>query len=183
VTVDLAGPAAGETDKRRPLALLLVAAVCLHNLEEWLAFGAYGEPFHQLFARWNIPLTLPPLRVMEIGLIGATLVPVTLIVVALRGQRRWWKDALLVGVAGVFLLNVFVPHVVAALAIGGYAPGLVTALLLNLPICSLMLRRVSQDGTLSSSRFRLALMAGMAALPVATGALLLVTASRTGGGS
>lgn len=134
-----------------------------------------------MFARWRIPVTLPPLRVMEIGLLGATLVPAALIGVALRGPRRWWKDAILAGISGVFLLNVFVPHVIAALALGGYAPGLVTALLLNLPACSLMLRRIAKDGSLSPSRLRLAVLAGMAALPVAVGALLLAAASRTGG--
>lgn len=36
------------------------------------------------------------------------------------------------------LLNVFVPHVAAAIMFRGYAPGLVTALLVNLPVMALL---------------------------------------------
>lgn len=39
------------------------------------------------------------------------------------------------------LVNVVVPHVPAALFAGGYAPGVVTAVLVSLPVSLLYLRR------------------------------------------
>ena len=36
--------------------------------------------------------------------------------------------------ASVLLANVFIPHVPAAIALGGYAPGVITAVAVNLPL-------------------------------------------------
>ncbi len=38
--------------------------------------------------------------------------------------------------------NVFIPHVPAAILLGGYAPGIVTAVLLNFPIAGYVLSRL-----------------------------------------
>ena len=39
-------------------------------------------------------------------------------------------------VAWILLLNVLAPHVPAAIWLGGYAPGVATAVLVNLPLCA-----------------------------------------------
>lgn len=161
-------------DDRRLLAAALAAAIGLHNFEEWLAFPRFGEPFAALLARWNVPIALPSWSMMQAALAGATLIPLALIWLAGRGRQSWRKDAVLAGVAAVFLVNVLVPHLIAGIAIGGYAPGLVTALLLNLPLCSLMILHVARSGRLSPARFRAAMIAGVVALPLATGTLLLL---------
>ena len=52
----------------------------------------------------------------------------------------------LAGYALAMLLNVFVPHVLATLALRQYAPGTATALLFNLPVCGALLYVGIKDG-------------------------------------
>jgi hypothetical protein len=54
----------------------------------------------------------------------------------LAGQER---TLLLYAYAAVMLLNAFVPHLVATLLLQRYAPGLATGLLLNVPVCGLLI--------------------------------------------
>lgn len=161
-------------DSRPLLAIALAAAIALHNFEEWLTFPRFGEPFAALLARWGLRVAFPPWSMMQIALAGATLVPIALVWIAGRGRLLWWKDALLAGVATVFLVNVLVPHLIAAVAVGGYAPGIVTALILNLPLCSLVIRHVVRGGLLSPKRLRFAIAAGAMMLPLTTGTMLVV---------
>ena len=163
-------------DSRPLLAIALAAAIALHNLEEWLTFERFGEPVAALLARWGVTVAFPPWSMMEVALAGATLVPIALIWIAGRGPLLWWKDAILAGVATVFLVNVLVPHLLAAIALGGYAPGILTALTLNLPLCSLMIHHVARRGLLSPARLRLAMAVGALMLPLATGTMLAVAA-------
>jgi hypothetical protein len=169
-------PAQRWWDSRPLLAVVLAVAIALHNLEEWLTFKRFGEPFAALLARWGVPVAFPPWSIMQIALAGATLVPIMLIWIAGRGPLLWWKDAILGCVATVFLVNVLVPHLIAAIVVGGYAPGIVTALTLNLPLCSLMIRHVARGGLLSPARLRLAMAAGALMLPLTTGTMLVVAA-------
>jgi hypothetical protein len=167
-------PAPRRRDSRPLLAVALAIAIVLHNLEEWLTFERFGEPFAALLGRWGMPVAFPPWSIMQIALAGATAVPIMLIWIAGRGSRLWWKDAILAGVAAVFLVNVLVPHLVAAIVVGGYAPGIVTALTLNLPLCSLMIRHVARGGLLSPIRLRLAMAAGAVMLPLTIGTMLAI---------
>ena len=179
-----AGPDHRWWDDRPRLVVALTVAIALHNFEEWLAFPRVGEPFGALLRSWGVAVSLPPWPIMQAGLAGATLVPIALLWIAGRGGRLWWKDAILAGVAAVFLVNVMVPHLIAGIIVGGYAPGLVTALFLNLPVCSLMIRHVARAGLLTPARLRAAMMLGALALPLTTGTLLLLAALfHRGGGA
>ncbi|MEV5748078.1 HXXEE domain-containing protein [Actinoallomurus sp. NPDC052308] len=79
------------------------------------------------------------------------------------------------GMAGVMLLNVALPHVPAAVAARGYAPGLVTAVGLNLPIGLAVLRGAVREGAVTRRGLR-------RTVPVALGVLacapLAVAAAR-----
>jgi hypothetical protein len=44
------------------------------------------------------------------------------------------------------LANVVVPHVPAAIVFHGYAPGVVTAVLINLPVMSILVIRMLREG-------------------------------------
>ena len=59
----------------------------------------------------------------------------------------------LAGYALAMLLNVFVPHVLATLALRQYAPGTATALLFNLPVCSSLLYVGVKDGYIVIDQF------------------------------
>ena len=60
------------------------------------------------------------------------------------------------------LVNVAVPHVPAAVRAGGYAPGVVTAVTLVLPVTSRHLLQSYRQGLLSRRELRQCLLAGLA---------------------
>ena len=84
-----------------------------------------------------------------IALIGATLIPLIMTAVATTGSRTRLKKYLSPLLAVTLLLNVFIPHVPAAVALGGYSPGVITAVLVNLPFSICFLERSMHEGVVS----------------------------------
>jgi hypothetical protein len=107
-------------------------AFALHNLEEALAAPAY---FDRMADRLSIPW--PNAGIFQAGTALVTVAGLVLTVIAVRRSR----PALVTVLAWIMLVNVLVPHVPLAVFSGGYAPGVVTALVLNLPIDLLWLLR------------------------------------------
>jgi zinc transporter ZupT len=133
----------------RFLQWLVFLCVALHNLEEGLAAKAYFPKVKDLL-RNRVPAavlaSIPSLEQFYIALVGATLVPFVLTVIATTGRPTRFKSYLVAVVAMGLLLNVFIPHVPAAVALGGYAPGVATAVLINLPFSIYFLRRSLREG-------------------------------------
>jgi hypothetical protein len=115
---------------------VLVGALTLHNVEEALAMG----PFLRSAAAVR-PVSPGP------GLLAPFLLAVTAVTVgawvlaAAASARRPWARGALAVLAVVMAVNVVVPHVPAALLAGGYAPGVVSAVVVNLPVAVAYLRR------------------------------------------
>jgi len=127
-------------------AWVVFAAFALHNLEEALAAPAY---FDRMAGR--LPIPWPAADAFQAATAVVTLAGLVLTVVAVRRSR----PGLITLLATVMLVNVAVPHVPLALLSDGYAPGLVTAVLLNLPVDLLWLlryRRVRRDRAVGSVR-------------------------------
>ena len=61
-----------------------------------------------------------------------------------KGEGSFWAY-LLFGSIVAMLVNVFVPHVPAAILFRGYAPGVVTAVFINLPLMSWLVLRAVQE--------------------------------------
>jgi len=107
---------------------LLLAGVLftLHNTEEAFGFSRFAYPPHILSP---IPTTA--------GMIAA----IAIITVIVWGILLWayWqpnqsiKRNILSIVSAVFLFNAFIPHIVEAIVLQRYFPGVVTATLLFLP--------------------------------------------------
>jgi uncharacterized protein with HXXEE motif len=139
----------GPKTNYRSLQWLVFLCVALHNLEEGLAAKAYFPRVTELL-RERVPPTLlaavPSLEQFYIALVGATLVPLVLTLIASTGRPTRLKPYLVALIAMGLLLNVFIPHVPAAVALGGYAPGVATAVLLNLPVSIYFLRRSVREG-------------------------------------
>jgi hypothetical protein len=133
----------------RSLQWLVFLCVALHNLEEGLAAKAYFPKVKDLL-RERVPATMlasvPSLGQFYIALAGATLLPLVLTVIATIGKPTRLKASLVAVIAMGLLLNVFIPHVPAAVALGGYAPGVATAVLVNLPFSIYFLRRSLREG-------------------------------------
>ena len=139
----------GRPGRRRASGLLFVA-ILLHNSEEGIAYPATRpEATHLLRQIWPA-LQLPPPAVFQGALLLLTIVVGAMLSWAAmtRDNRGGW---LVVRVtASVLLANVMVPHIPAAILLGGYAPGVVTAVALNLPLglwilCDGASRRRSAD--------------------------------------
>jgi hypothetical protein len=125
-----ASPDAG----RRAAAGLLAAALTLHDLEEALAYPAV-RPRLLGFA----PLAPAP-EVAWAALAAVTGLGLGMAGWAASGETTGGKRLALRALAWGLLVNVLVPHVPAAFVLGGYAPGVVTALAVNLPVALLALR-------------------------------------------
>jgi hypothetical protein len=135
---------------RRTAIWLVPLVLAVHNAEEAVAF-------HRFLPR--LASSLPaPLRTIEqrlsFGSMLTVLVLVTLVAVAvalwstLRPRSRIALWAVFAVVATI-ALNVG-SHVVSAIAIvRGYAPGLVTAVLVNAPFAAYLFRRAAREQWLS----------------------------------
>lgn len=108
----------------RLLAWALFAAFAAHNAEEALTMGAFLD--HVGAAFLLTPFLVAVTAVTALGLV--------LVVAGTRGRpARWARDGLRI-LAAVMVVNAFVPHIPVAVLSGGYAPGVVTSVLLNVPL-------------------------------------------------
>ena len=121
-------------DTRRGWAAgLLASALVLHDLEEAAAYPALRPAIREILS------FAPPVDAAWAALAAVTLAGVALALWAGRGPGSAAKTAWLRTIAVILLANVLVPHVPAAMVLGGYAPGVVTAVALNLPVSLLAL--------------------------------------------
>jgi hypothetical protein len=120
--------------RRRRGGLMLAAAVLLHNLEEAVAYPLFRDEAAALVRPWIGGLTLPGVTAFRISLIVVSLVAAAALAWAGTTQRDRAGWLVLRAAAVILLVNVAVPHVPAAIALGGYAPGVATAVAVNLPI-------------------------------------------------
>ncbi|HEY8616831.1 HXXEE domain-containing protein [Phenylobacterium sp.] len=121
--------------------MLLLAALSLHNLEEALTYAG-SRPRAAALIGWFQPgLEAPEPASFHAALLLVSLGAAVLLLWAAHTQaeRAGWLAVR--ATALVLLVNVFVPHVPAAIAFGGYAPGVVTALAVNLPLGLWLLTR------------------------------------------
>ena len=125
----------------RKLQWLFPIAVTLHNTEEaiwmprWRASHAAQLPVHPPGAAEIIAA----LVVFTAAAFAVTYLS------ARRGPESIWSY-LTFGYIVAMLANVFVPHVPAAIVFRGYVPGVVTAVLINLPVMSILLLCLLREG-------------------------------------
>jgi hypothetical protein len=124
------------------LYFFFLLAVTLHNLEEavWL------PDWSQQAGRWHRPVEKIPFRFAVLVL---TLLAYVFAYLGLMGGKQSVGIYLLGGYAFVMLGNVFSPHLLAAIWLNHYVPGLGTALALNLPVCSAFLFVILRDDYVS----------------------------------
>ena len=160
---------------RRWATWLLPLALALHHLEEGAFFPQYVP---RVLARLPLGLRewIGPVRLREMGLalVLATVIPLGFCLWAAARPSNRTALWLVLAMWATLLLNV-AWHVAAALVLfGGYAPGVVTAVGVNLPLSVLVLRRAATEQWISR-RARWALVPAAVAfhLPGALGVMLL----------
>lgn len=115
------------------LQWLFPIAVILHNSEEavcmpkWVYAHSRQIPFHPGAAKIWFGLLLLTLAALAVTYLSAH-----------NGKGSFWAY-LLFGYVVAMLANVLLPHIPATLAYGEYTPGVVTAILVNLPVMSILL--------------------------------------------
>ncbi len=156
------------------LRWLFVLVVALHNFEEWLTFPHMGETAVIAARRLGFVLQTPPWSALQVGLAVATLVPAAAVVFAAAGRPSRRKEMVVAFFVSIFFVNVFLPHVAAAVLIRGYAPGLATALFVNLPFALFYYRAALAAGVLT--RRSLTVTIALAAVALASLGTLGVSA-------
>jgi hypothetical protein len=163
-----------ESLSYKTLQWLVFVFLALHNLEEGLTAPAYIPEIKNLLSG-RVPdallASLPTPGQFYAALLGATVVPLALIAFATTGRPTPFKSYLVVAVQAVVFLNVFVPHVPAAVALGGYAPGVFTAVLINLPFSLIFFRRSLDESRVRPAGLALVLALALPALVLSVFAL------------
>jgi len=129
------------------LQWLFPVAVALHNLEEAIWMPGWDE-------RHAAQLHVRPPGAMEIRIALMVLTVAAFAVTYLsirRGPKSVWAYLAFGGILAM-LVNVFIPHLPAAVLFRGYAPGVVTAVLINLPLMILQAILAVRDGWVSGWR-------------------------------
>jgi hypothetical protein len=116
------------------LGSLFVAGVLAHNAEEALRLPTWSAAA----GRWHPPVQPSVFRFAIVAF--SILLVVCAIAACVQGQGTL-SAYLFTGCTLAMVLNVFLPHVAATIAMRRYMPGTATALLLNLPLGSRFLYR------------------------------------------
>lgn len=88
-------------------------------------------------------IAIPTAPVFHQMLAAVTIAGLVVATWAGSGSESAAKPRALTLFAGLLLANVLLTHLPAAIAMGGYAPGVVTAIGINLPVSIFCLRRLS----------------------------------------
>ena len=114
--------------------MLLFLAVLVHNAEEGVAYP-FSRPDAMQLAQLTWPaVQFPTVIEFQIALVLLTAAVGAVLVWAASTRREPQAWLALKLLAAIFLANVIVPHVPAAILLGGYAPGVITAVAINLPL-------------------------------------------------
>jgi hypothetical protein len=129
---------------RNTVLALIGATLVLHTTEEYLTFPAYLSSPNRLLRLLPPPEFLQNLQSQRVALVMAAVLPLAVIAWAILRPRK----ALLVSVLFlecILLVNAGWWHILAAWVRGGYAPGVITAVMINLPFGVYVLRRAVKE--------------------------------------
>lgn len=139
------------------LQWLFPVAVTLHNAEEAIWFPAWWLRHAE-----DIP-THPAPAIARFALAGLAAAAFVVTYLSQReGKESVWAY-LTFGYIVAMLANVFIPHIPASLVFRSYTPGVVTAVLINLPVMGFLSIRAVREGWVSG---RKAVLFGVA-VPIA----------------
>lgn len=113
---------------------LLSAGFILHNTEEALTMPGQHSASPVSF------LQLPTYDQFLLSVIIITIAALFAYIAAMRTHNLKTYLFISTAIAAALLFNVFVPHLAGAIITMNYSPGLITALLLNLPFSFLVLK-------------------------------------------
>ncbi len=156
---------------RNVLLSLIGVSLVLHDTEEFFTFPRFWASVGGRLPHWLSPNGLVhSAQDIQVALVIATVLPLAVIVWAILRPRK----ALLVPVLlleSILLVNAGW-HILAAAVRGGYAPGLITAVVINLPFGVYVLRRAVKEQWVQAREAWLLVAIAAALHVVALGGLL-----------
>ncbi|MFZ0684855.1 MAG: HXXEE domain-containing protein [Terriglobales bacterium] len=128
------------------LQLLFPIAVTLHNVEEGIWFPGWWTRHARLVSVHPNP------DVFRFALAGLAVAAFAITYLSARkGKESIWAY-LMFGYIVAMLANVFIPHIPASVVLRSYTPGVVTAVLINLPVMSLLAIRAVRERWVSGRK-------------------------------
>ena len=126
--------------------IFLVITWSIHNLEEALTMSKWYE-----LNEGKLPITeyvqiSTIQQIFPIALIIATLL---LLMISILTVYKKWDFRILGIVLGIFLVNA-IQHIMVTIVFRGYSPGVITALIINLPLSIFMIRKLFKNNLLKN---------------------------------
>jgi len=128
------------------LQWLFPIVLTAHNLEEAIMQPGFTAR-HASRLRWKVGASE-----FRFAIVVVTIAGWAVTYLSWRGGRESVGSYLLFGCVVATLANVLVPHIPAAFVFRGYVPGLVTAVLLNLPVMWLLATLAVREGWVSGGK-------------------------------
>jgi hypothetical protein len=145
----------------RDLEWLFPIVVSLHNAEEAIGFPGWlrgpGRRWHGSITSGAARFAAAILALLAFAVTWMSLV---------SGRQTVWTY-LAFGYIAAMLANVLAPHLIATIMLHRYVPGILTALLLNLPVLTLLVVYALREGYVSGWK-AVAYCAGVSATLVAS---------------
>ncbi len=136
---------------RNAVLALIGVTLAIHTAEEYFAFPIFMPSLGRQLPAWlPSPALQHSVSNLRIALIVGTVLPCLVIAWAIISRAHGFLIASLF-VEAVLLVNAFA-HTLAALLRGGYVPGLITAVLINLPFGIYVFRRAVSENWIRRSR-------------------------------
>ncbi len=136
------------------LIMLLPFAFTLHNFEEVLGMEKWTN---------SIPSYIhEPVTTKQFGIAVLLFSILGFIIAFTKSYFQTDKDYYFViaGFAGMIFLNVFLPHLLATILLRKYSPGIITGLLINLPLTVLILNKMADSQILSVKQLIVTIIIG-----------------------
>ncbi|AJS59334.1 HXXEE domain-containing protein [Paenibacillus sp. IHBB 10380] len=124
------------------LVILFLFAITLHNLEEalWLpAWSNYASKFHKPVGKGEFHFAV--MFITSLAYLSTFFY--------LFFPNSIMAKYILIGFLGSMIINAIFPHLLATIILKRYSPGLLTGILLNIPINSLILYQFFQSNELT----------------------------------
>jgi hypothetical protein len=126
--------------------IYLVIAWNIHNLEEALTMAKWYEANETKLPITEYVQVSTIQQIFPIAMIIATLL---LFLIPILAIVKKWDIRILGIVLGIFLVNA-IQHILTTIVFWGYAPGVVTALVINLPLSILLIRQLFKNNLLKN---------------------------------
>ncbi len=136
------------------LIIILPFAFALHNFEEVLGMEKWTKSIPSFIHK---PVTT---RQFGIAVILFTILGFVVTFSKDLYQTEKYYYLMITGFSGMLLLNVFFPHLLAVIYLRKYAPGIITGLLINLPLTITILLLIKDSKILSQEQILFSVIVG-----------------------